>query len=256
MNARVLAVSQISAVALFLLAWHVSVSRGYIEKTTWSTPADVADVLRGWFMEGEIWMHLRATLTIILAGYLAGVLCGVAIGVAIGVSSIARAYAEPFLVFWNAMPSVILVPVFVVILGYGLTPKILLIFFAITFLIIINVAAGVKEIESDLVANARVLGASRLDMIQHVLVPALALRIMGSARISVGIAFQAAIVAEFFGSFRGLGYLIISAQEEFNLAAMYAALLLTMVLAWMVDVLLAQVERSSTRWMPARTTAG
>lgn len=252
MSRRTLVPLQLGTLVAFVALWEWATSTGRLDPAVFGQPAEIASKLGEWFGDGTIWAEMRATLQVIVLGYLSGVLGGVMVGVLVGMSTVARAFLEPFLVFFNSVPRAVLVPVFVTWLGYGMAPKVLLVFLAIVFVVIINVAAGVRGIEGDLLVNAKVQGASTWHLARHVLIPALALWILGSARVAVGLAFQVAVVAEFFGSFKGLGYLLIRAQTQFDVAGLYAALVVMMALAWGFDILLAALERFSTRWMPPR----
>jgi NitT/TauT family transport system permease protein len=162
-----------------------------------------------------------------------------------------RELAEPFLAFFNAMPRLILLPLLIVWFGFGLLPKVLLVITVIVLMVALNVAAGIREVRTDLLASVRLKGASRTDLLRHVYIPSVALWVTSTARVTVGYAFNATIAAEFIGASTGLGYLMYLGQSSFQAQVIWAALLLTLVVAVIMDALLAVVEARATRWMPS-----
>lgn len=251
---RAVAPYQLGAIIVFLGLWEWASNTGRIDPFAFSAPSDIGASLRERLADGEIWSDMGATLKVIALGYGLGVGVGTLLGLALGVSTILRAYAEPFLVFFNAMPRVLLVPFLVTWLGFGLAPKVLVVFLVTVVAVMITVSAGVQGLDRLLLNNVRLFGASRRDLAWHVYVPSALLWIFGSARVAVGLAFQAAIVAEFFGSFSGLGYQVLRAQADYDIAGMYAALTVMAALACLIDFALSLVERRVTRWLPDAKT--
>ena len=98
--------------------------------------------------------------------------------------------------------------------------------------------------------NARVLGGNGFQLLGTVYLPGVALTILSSARLAVGLGFQAAVVAQFFGSPVGLGFLIAEGQQSYNPTQIYAAIVLTSLLAYVIDLGLGIVEKRASRWLP------
>ena len=191
-------------------------------------------------------------MEVLLTGYLLGTLAGIILGVLYGTLDWLRDFGDPFLAFANAVPRIILIPLLIVWFGFGLTPKIVLVIGVIVILVMLNVSSGIREVRADLIDNARLIGANRLNLLMHVYVPSVALWIFSTARVTVGFAFNAAVAAEFIGSSQGLGYLIQFGQETFEAAQVFAAITCIIVIAIILDLLLAAVEKHATRWMPTR----
>jgi NitT/TauT family transport system permease protein len=241
-------------IAVFGL-WELLTRTGVLNTFTVSSPSGVWDQLWIWIKNGELARSSETTLITLAMGYGLGLLVGVVIGVATGLSTTLRLYFEPFLVFFNAVPRLILIPFFVTWLGFGRTPKVVVVFLVIVFLIIINVQAGIREVESDVVENARMLGARRIALLREVYAPAVAIWVLTSARLAIGIAFQAAVVTEFFGSTQhGLGYLIQQGQELLNTNQIYAGVVATVAFAWILDLALGILDRRVSRWVPSATS--
>ena len=119
------------------------------------------------------------------------------------------------------------------------------------FIVTLNTRAATDEFGVDLVQNARVLGATPLQLLTSVYLPGVALSIVSSARLSIGLGFQAAVVAQFFGSPAGLGFLIAQGQQSYNSTQIYAGIAVTSILAYFMDMLLAQAGKRASRWLPA-----
>ncbi len=238
--------------AAFIVWWqHRADSPGF-NRALIASPSETWVTLREWVSTGSLWRDLWPTLQVVVIGYLIGVVIGIVVGIAVGVSQWAREYADPFLAFFNAMPRILLIPFLVVWLGYGIGPKLILVVSVVVFVVVNYVQAGVLGLKSDLVDNFRALGATRLHLASHVYLPGVALWIVASARVAVGIALQGALVAEFFGSSTGLGAVMLRGQANFRPAEMFAALLVMIAIALVADRGLRSVEHRVTRWMPER----
>jgi NitT/TauT family transport system permease protein len=241
---------QVAALAALVGAWALLADSGLISPTAIAGPAKTFDQIRGWVADGSLWPNVWSTLQVLIVGYGAGVVVGVGIGVAIGVLPLVRLYLEPFIVFFNAVPRLVLLPFFVVWLGFGLAPRMLTVFLVIVFGVAVTVQASVEQIPREYVDHAVVLGARRIDLARDVYLPAIGIWVVASARVGIGLAFQAAIVSEFFGATQGLGFFIIHGEAFFDAGEIYAAIAVTVILALVIDALMSVVDRRVRRWMP------
>jgi NitT/TauT family transport system permease protein len=243
---------QLLFLCVFLSLWQYAASAGRINPFVASSPNAILQEVWSWIADRSIFVHIAATLEIIFLGYGIGVAGGLAIGVLKGLSPTAKAYLDPFLVFGNSLPRIILIPFFVVWLGFGLAPKVITVFLVLVFMVTAIIENGMKEIGRDIIANARVLGAGPFGLLWDVYLPGLGLWVLVSARVCVGYALQAAVVSEFFGAHEGLGFLIMKGEGSYDVATIYGALLVTVVLALIFHFILGLIERRVTRWLPAR----
>lgn len=242
---------QTGTICVLLLIWQTAAWLGKVNPVVASSPADIVRELWGWIADGSILVDLASTFQILFLGYGLGVLGGLALGILKGLSPTARAYLDPFLTFGNSFPRILLIPFFVVWLGFGVTPKVIVVFLVLVFMVIAIVENGVREIGGDIIASTRILGAGPIGLLRDVYLPGIGLWILVSARVCVGYAFQAAVVSEFFGANHGLGFLIMKGQGSYDIAAIYAALLVTVILALFFQSLLGLLERRYVRWLPA-----
>jgi NitT/TauT family transport system permease protein len=241
---------QLALVVVWLVVWQVCVDAGMFNKIAVASPTQVASRLSDW-AGGNLWSDIGDTLEVLLVGYAAGLVVGTALGVLMGISRTVRRFLDPFIAFLNSLPRLALIPVLLAWLGFGRTPQMVLVFLLIVFMVIINVAASIDNLPRDVIDNGRVLGASTAQLVRSVYLPAIGIWVMASARLAVGLGFQAAIVSEFFGSSRGLGYTLALGQQQLNSRVIYAAVVVTALLAVVFDMVLARVNNRLARWLPA-----
>jgi NitT/TauT family transport system permease protein len=241
--------AQIAAVVLFLWLWQTASDHKVIDPVFFSKPTAIWKVLRNWVSSGYLWPNLRSTVMVFVEGYLIGTVAGIVLGVLLGTLRWLRELSEPFLAFFNAMPRLVLLPLLIVWFGFGAEPKVILVVTVILLMVALNVASGIREVRPELLNQARLMGAGPAELVRDVFLPSIGLWVTSTARVTVGYAFNATIAAEFIGSSKGLGYLIYNAQDTYQAPEIYAALAVTVVIAIVLDSLLAVVENRATRWM-------
>jgi len=236
------------ALGLLLGSWELSARLGWVDPFYAPAPSAVASVLAGLALTGDIWTHLEATLLAALAGLAGGLALGIVLGFAAALVPLVAELLEPVMILLNAIPRVVLAPLFVIWLGIDLASKIALALILVTVLIFFAVYGGIKEVDPRLVERVRTLGGGRRVLIREVYVPSIAAWIMGNLKIAVGFAFTGAVVGEFVASSRGLGYLLQFAQSTYNAALTIALITLIMACALLLFALAERLERRLLRW--------
>jgi NitT/TauT family transport system permease protein len=236
------------ALVLLLLVWEGLSRIGVIDPFYAPPPTKVAQVLVSLFAEGEIWRHLQATFTAALVGLVAGLVLGIILGFAAALVPVLAELLEPVMILLNAIPRVILAPLFVIWLGIDLGSKIALALILVAVLIFFAVYSGIKEVDQRLVERVRTLGGGRGVLIREVYVPSVTAWVMGNLKVGVGFAFTGAVVGEFVASSRGLGYLLQFAQSTYNAALTIALILLIMAFVLVLFALSERLERRLLRW--------
>ena len=236
---------------VLLAAWE-SLSRiGWVDPFYAPPPSTVATVLVALFADGDIWTHLIATFTAAFAGLVGGLVLGVALGFAAALSPFLAELLEPVMILLNAIPRVVLAPLFVIWLGIDLASKVALALILVTVLIFFAVHSGIKEVDRRLVERVRTLGGGRRVLIREVYVPSITAWVLGNLKIAVGFAFTGAVVGEFVASSRGLGYLLQFAQSTYNAGLTIALIVLIMTFTLVLFALAERLERRLLRWRHA-----
>src|SRR5216684_3118114 len=213
-------------------------------------PVKVFARLWQWFVSGEIYEHLWVTLVETLLAFLIGTVSGVAIGLWLALSPTASAVLDPYIKAVNAMPRVILAPIFFVWFGLGIGSKVALGVTLVFFIVFFNVYQGVREVSPVVLANARMLGASPRQLLRHVYLPSATSWVFSSLHISVGMAFVGAVVGEYLGSAAGVGYLILQAEGTFDINSVFAGILVLTAFALLLDLAVTRAERHLLTWRP------
>ena len=204
-----------------------------------------------WFVtDADIYGHLWVTLLETVLAFVLGTVAGLVIGMWLALSPIAAAILDPYIKALNSMPRVILAPIFAVWFGLGVASKVALGFTLVFFIVFFNVYQGVKEVSPTVLANARMLGAGRKQLLRHVYLPSATSWVFSSLHTSVGLAFVGAVVGEYLGSARGVGYLILQAEGTFDINTVMAGILVLTAFALVLDWVVGRVESHLMRWQP------
>ena len=203
-----------------------------------------------WFAGGEIYSHLGVTLYETVMAFVFGTVAGLAVGLWLALSPVAAAVADPFIKGFNSMPRVILAPIFAVWFGLGPASKIALGFTLVFFIVFFNVYQGVREVNPNVLASAKMLGATRRQLLRYVYLPSAMSWVFSSLHTSVGMAFVAAVIGEYLGSAEGVGYLILQAETTFDMNTVMAGILVLTACALILDRIVTEVEKRLMRWQP------
>ena len=179
---------------------------------------------------------------------MAGLVLGIGLGFAAALSPLLADLLEPIMVLLNAIPRVILAPLFVIWLGIDLASKMALALILVAVLMFFAVYNGIKEVDQRLVERIQTLGGGRRFLIREVYVPSVTAWVMGNFKVAVGFAFTGAVVGEFVASSRGLGYLLQFAQSTYNAALTIALIVVTMTFVLLLFALSERLERRLLRW--------
>ena len=157
---------------------------------------------------------------------------------------------DPYIKGFNSMPRVVLAPIFAVWFGLGIWSKVALGVTLVFFVVFFNVYQGVREVSPNLLANARMLGASRRQLLRSIYLPSAMSWVFASLHNAVGLAFVGAVVGEYLGSARGVGYLILQAEGTFDINTVFAGIIVLTAFALVLDAAVGMVERRLMTWQP------
>jgi NitT/TauT family transport system permease protein len=250
-NRWVVSATQLGLTVAFLALWELGVRAGKIDSFFFSAPSQIGATIGSWWQHGYIAKDVVITMWETVLGLVIGGLIGIVLGIVLASSKFLGAVFEPLLVLLNSIPRVTLIPLFILWFGFSLLSKVVSSVVLVLFVVFFATYAGIKDVDPTLVANARVLGATRSDVVRHVLVPSALTWIFASLRSAVGFALIGAVVAEYFGAQAGVGYRIQYSEQQLNTSGVFAGLAILMVLVTFVDTFIRWVQRRILVWKPA-----
>ncbi|NNU43240.1 ABC transporter permease [Ramlibacter montanisoli] len=264
-NERNLRIWQLAVLVFMLLLWQL-VSRNEQTAFFLGEPVKVAGRIWSWFLpvevapnaffpEGlsgraDIYVHLGVTLLETVLAFGIGTVLGLAVGLWLALAPTASAILDPYIKALNSMPRVILAPIFALWFGLGIWSKVALAVTLVFFIVFFNVYQGVREVSPVVLANARMLGANQKQLLRTVYLPSATSWVFSSLHTSVGLAFVGAVVGEYLGSARGVGYLILQAEGTFDVNTVFAGIVVLTAFALGLDALVGRIERRLMKWQP------
>jgi NitT/TauT family transport system permease protein len=252
---------QVGLLVVIFVLWHVLTKPGLIPPIVFENdqqaafffgePLKVLGRIWAWFVtNADIYQHLWVTLLETVLAFGIGTALGLACGLWLALSPMAALITDPYIKALNSMPRVILAPIFAVWFGLGVASKVALGVTLVFFIVFFNVYQGVKEVSPVVLANARMLGASGRQLLRHVYLPSATSWVFSSLHTSVGLAFVGAVVGEYLGSSRGVGYLILQAEGAFDINTVMAGILVLTVFALALDATVGKLETRLMKWQP------
>ncbi|MET0746504.1 MAG: ABC transporter permease [Microvirga sp.] len=247
-------------VGLGLLAvWHVLTAYPVLAPTRqtqffFSTPIAVLARVVKEFASGEIWRHLGITLTETVLAFLFGAVGGILFGFLFARRALLAAVFDPYIKAANALPRVVLAPIFALWFGLGIWSKVALGFTLVFFIVFFNVYQGIREVSPVVLSNARMLGMNERQLLRHVYWPSALTWVFSSLHTSVGFALVGAVVGEYLGSSAGLGYKIHEAESVFDVTGVFAGMLILSIFVILIDGVVTLIERRLLVWRPGPST--
>jgi NitT/TauT family transport system permease protein len=232
----------------WLALWQTLVSLKILDPFFVSRPTDIARRVTAWVVGGTLWRHLATTLEESLLGLIIGSAMGIALGFALGRSPVAARIFDPYITMLNAVPRVVLAPLFLLWFGLGIWSKVALAVTLVFFVMFYNTYQGVRDADRVVIDNVRMLGATERQLVRHVLIPSALTWIFSSLQTSLGFAMVGAVVGEYLGSTRGLGYVISQAEGTFDTTGVFAGMTVLAVVVVIVSAGVTRLERWLLRW--------
>lgn len=240
---------RLALIAALLLVWEIAAGR-WFDLTFTSKPSDIAGRLADWYADGTLWTHSWVTIQEIVYGFLLGAVAGAFFGFVLASLRLLYAVLDPFIMALYAIPKVALAPLFIVWFGIEMHMKVLLAAATVFFLVFLNTAAGVREVDQGLVDAVRLMGGSRRHIAFKVVLPASMTGVLTGLKVAIPYALIGAVIGELVASNRGLGYLINDAAAQFDTAGVFATLVVLSVIAAVLNILVGLIGKRVNRWKP------
>jgi putative hydroxymethylpyrimidine transport system permease protein len=230
----------------FVLAWQGVASLDSVDDLTLASPVETWDALRAdWSL---LWDNAWVTLVEVLLGLAIAAVAGVALAVAMHLVRPFRDAAYPLLVASQAIPIVVLAPIFVLAFDYGIGPKLAIVALICFFPITVNLLDGLRSVEPDLLKLMRSLGASRLRTLRSVELPASLPFLFSGLKVAATVSVIGAVFGEWAGADEGLGRLVLLGNSQLQTPRVYAGIVILTLMAVALFVLVVLVERIACPW--------
>lgn len=232
-----------------LIAWQL-LSGPVLDPLFVSSPAGIVERLVEWGADGTLASNAWTTIQEIVAGFLLGAISGAVLAYLIAPLRIVGAVLDPFLMALYSIPKVALAPLFIVWFGIGLQMKVLLAAVSVFFLVFLNTAAGVRDVDRGLIDAVRLMGGTRRDIALKVTLPASMTGLLTGLHVAVPYALIGAVIGELVASNQGLGYLISDSSARFDTDGVFATLMVLSVFAALLNLLVNLIGARANRWKP------
>lgn len=246
--------SQIGTFVFIVASWQILAHYKILDPFFFGSPSGIVLRLYDWMQNGTaygpLWLQVWITLEEAILGFLLGVSTGIVFGVSLAEFPLLSDILGPYIKAINAMPRIVLGSIFVIWLGLGLPSKVVLAAVLVFFVVFFNAFEGVRSVDRNFIANARILGASRYQVIRHVIFPSAMTWIIASLHVALGFSIIGAIVGEFLGSQAGLGLVIATAQNNFDSNGVFGAMIIIGIIALGAESLMAKLEGRLLKWRP------
>jgi NitT/TauT family transport system permease protein len=253
-RALLVGVLRVAVLVVVVGGWELLARLKVIDPFFFSYPSQIGQQVWTWITDGTqagpLLKQVEVTVEEAVFGFLIGVVLGVVFGVALGRVRMLSDVFGPYIKIMNSIPRIVLGSILIVWLGLGMSSKVALAVVLVFFAVFFNAFQGTREVDRNLIANARILGASKGQVTRQVVLPSAFTWIIASLHVSFGFALIGAIVGEFLGAREGLGLLIATAQGTFNPAGIFAAMLIIAVVALIAEGLIGLLESRLLAWRP------
>ena len=239
---------QLGLAVAVLAAWEVLVRVHVIDEFFFPRPSEIFSTMWLWISSGYVFPHLWVTIQESLLAFIVGAAAGLLLGFALARIGFLERLFQPFLQMFNALPRVVLAPIFLLWFGLGIWSKVAFGFTLVFFIVFFNTLEGVKSVDRVLIDNARMLGATERQLLRHVFIPSALTWIFSSLHTSLGFAMVGAVVGEYLGAARGLGYVISQAEGTFDTTGVFAGMAVLGFVVLVVSAGVKKLERWLLRW--------
>ena len=233
---------------ILLGVWEVCARAGIIDVRFFPAPSNVIKHLIEMIGTGDLWRHLAASLYRLVVGFFVGCVPAIMIGLAIGLYRPVRAAFDPLISATYPIPKSSLLPLILLIFGLGESSKIAMVAIGVFYPVVINTAAGVRQIAPIFLDVGHNFGASRFNMFRTVALPGALPLIMTGVKLGAGMGLVLIAIAEMVGAKSGLGYMIWNAWELFDVQTMYVGLFVIAIIGFLLNAGFDMLERVIVPW--------
>jgi len=245
--------SAIALIVAILVAWEVIVRAAHVPEYLLPSPTEIlADLKTDWVI---LWPAMWVTLREVLIGFVIATVAGVGLAVLLHLYGPLRRAMYPILIGSQTIPIIVLAPILVILLGYGILPKLVIVALICFFPIVVNGLDGLRAVDDDFIRMMYTLDASRWGIFRRVEFPGALPSFFSGMRIAATFASIGAVFGEWSGSNAGLGYVMLAATPNLLTSRIFAAILILTVISLVLFGLVSLLERIFVPWAPRRESA-
>ncbi|MDR2386753.1 MAG: ABC transporter permease [Deltaproteobacteria bacterium] len=241
------------SIVLFILLWQLGCSSGFLPMTFVASPLSIVETLWQYLKDGSLYKHASVSVLRAFYGFILAALVAVPLGFMLGgwFKNFERVF-NPLLVFLGQFNPFALFSVFLLLFGIGEFSKVAMIFWVAIWPILLNATLGVKSVEPNLIKLARSMGMGKIGLLLKIVIPSSSAFLFSGLRMAAGTAFFMLIPAEMMGASRGLGWLIINAQINYQIPKLYAGTTIIVLFGLLIDKLFRIFEKGLVNWKEAQ----
>lgn len=239
-------------VSTLIVLWGLVTHFGFIDPLYLPGPLDVVrklfDLVINGYADATLWQHFSASISRIFIAVILASIIAIPVGLAIGINPVARAIFDPLIEFYRPVPPLAYLPLIVIWFGIGEFSKILLIYLAVFAPIVVATAAGARHVDPIRVRVAQSLGATRWQIIRHIVLPSALPDMLIGIRIGLGAGWSTLVAAELVAATEGIGFMIQSASQFLVTDIVIAGILVIALVAYIIEIGLRILQQKLAPW--------
>ncbi|MDI3404104.1 ABC transporter permease [Streptomyces cavernicola] len=244
---------RLSGPLLLLLAWQLASASGVLTADVLASPGTIARVGRDLIADGSLTSAMGVSLQRVALGVLLGAVVGTVLALLSGLFRAGEDLVDASVQMLRTVPFVGLIPLFIIWFGIGEAPKVAIITLGVTFPLYLNVYAGIRGVDAQLIEAGQSLGLSRWGLVRHVVLPGALPGAMTGLRFSLGVAWLALVFAEQVNADSGIGFLMVQARDFLRTDVIVVCLIVYAFLGLFADFVVRTLERLLLQWRPTFT---
>jgi NitT/TauT family transport system permease protein len=238
------------AVLTFVIVWQIVAFRRVMPELFLPGPIDIGNALGAYIAKGQIWPDMWISGQELLYGFGLSILFGLPLGMLMGWYRRLNQALDPFVTFFYTIPRIALTPLLIIWFGIGINSKIAVVFLGAIFAILINTAAGVRNLDPALIKAARSFGASDAQLFRTIVLPGSVPFILTGFRLGLGHALTGVVVGELIAAQAGVGLMIATAGATFQTSKVFAGLVIIASAGMILTLTIARLEKRFQSWKP------
>ncbi|OWT60189.1 ABC transporter permease subunit [Candidimonas nitroreducens] len=240
------------AMAVFFFVWWLVTAQHWVKPLFVPAPGAIIDsfvsVWNHGFTGTPFWLHIVISTARVFGAFLLACLIGIPLGLSMGTSRLLRGIFDPFIEFYRPIPPLAYLPLMIIWFGIGETSKVLLIFLSVFAPIVLGARAGVRSAAIEQIHAAYSFGASRWQILRHIVLPAATPEILTAMRVGIGFGWTTLVAAEMVAAKMGIGYMVLSASQFLQTAVVIMGIIVIAIIAYIFDLIMRGLERKLVPW--------